>query len=104
MNSECVWLIPCALIMIWDPFFFKAVGRCRRVAEHDKSEFLSLQYSCHQIQCTQKPPSWMVEVFPPSAPQVDIRLRVKGGGFTGQIYALRQASLFQGLLVGLCGP
>ena len=23
--------------------------------------------------------------------QVDIRLRVKGGGFTGQIYALRQA-------------
>ena len=26
-------------------------------------------------------------------PQVDIRLRVKGGGFTGQIYALRQAEL-----------
>ena len=25
--------------------------------------------------------------------QVDIRLRVKGGGFTGQIYALRQAEL-----------
>lgn len=25
--------------------------------------------------------------------QVDIRLRVKGGGFTGQIYALRQARL-----------
>ena len=25
--------------------------------------------------------------------QVDIRLRVKGGGFTGQIYALRQVRL-----------
>ena len=29
--------------------------------------------------------------------QVDIRLRVKGGGFTGQIYALRQAMLSHGV-------
>ena len=32
-----------------------------------------------------------LQFFKTRTSQVDIRLRVKGGGFTGQIYALRQA-------------
>eukprot|EP00438_Fugacium_kawagutii_P030342 Skav223225 [mRNA] locus=scaffold2231:180116:183376:+ [translate_table: standard] len=36
-----------------------------------------------------------------SASEVDIRLRVKGGGFTGQIYALRQATLCDAIAKGI---